>query len=237
MLRALFWKEWQEQSWRLALASIGLIGFTAIGLKTRIVPDEATIMITLIISVLILPMFSGMGLLASERTAGTFKHLMAQPIPRQRVLLAKVGMGLTSYALPILVTCVIVCVTVGGRELPTARLLEQYTALLAFGMVVFAWSLFIGLGCAREERYILMNIIVLVSWAVHGITVDEFELTQRFGQWAWDMNPFALIELLDGSPRLIVRDCLLAGAVQGVILLGLGYGIWIRFKRINGRAY
>ncbi len=62
MLKALFWKEWQEQRWRLALACIGLIGMTAIGLKTRVVPDEAIIMITLIISVFILPAFSGMGL-------------------------------------------------------------------------------------------------------------------------------------------------------------------------------
>jgi hypothetical protein len=235
MLKALFWKEWQEQRWRLALACIGLIGFTAIGLKTRILPDSDIITITLLLSVLILPAFAGMGLLASEHGAGTFKHLLAQPIPRWKLLLSKVGMGLMSYTAPILVTCVVVCLTVGGRELPTARLLATYVAFSAFGVLVLAWSLLIGIRCPRDDLYILVNIVVLVAWCVQGLIVDEFELTRRLGQWVWNMNPFALIELLDG-PSPTVQECLLVITVQGVVLLGLGYGVWFRFNRINRRG-
>lgn len=236
MLGALLWKEWQEQRWRMALACIGLLGLTAIGLKTRIVPDVAIIFVTLFVSVFILPVFAGMGLLATEYSAGTLKHLLAQPIPRWKVLLSKVGMGLASYAVPILATCAAVCVTVGGRELTVGRLVATYMALLAFGMVVFAWSLFVGIRCPREELYILVNMGVLVSWGVHGLVVDEFELTKHFGEWTWAMNPFALIELLDGWPRPLARECLLVSTIQGLVLLGLGYGIWIRFKRLKRRA-
>jgi len=41
MLRALLWKEWHEQRWRVALATVWLLGMSAIGLKTRILPDAA----------------------------------------------------------------------------------------------------------------------------------------------------------------------------------------------------
>jgi len=234
MLKALFWKEWQEQRWRLALACIGLVGFTAIGLKTRIIPDSDIIAITLLLSGFVLPAFAGMGLLASEHSAGTFKHLLAQPLPRWKLLLAKLGMGLISYAVPILATCAIVCVTVGGRELPYSRLIASYMALLVFSTLIFAWSQFIGIRCRREDLYLLVNIVVLATWCVQGLVVDEFELTRHLGQWVWLMNPFALIELLDG-PKPTVHECLQVVAVQGVVLLGLGYGIWLRFNRISRR--
>jgi len=234
MLKALFWKEWQEQRWRLALACIGLIGFTAIGLKTRILPDSDIITITILLSGFFLPAFAGMGLMAAEHSAGTLKHLLAQPLPCWKLLLAKLGMGLMSYALPILATCAMVCVAVGGRELPVSRLVAGYMALLAFCTAIFAWSLFMGIHCRREDLYLLMNTVVLVSWCVQGLIVDEFELTDRLGQWVWNMNPFSLIELLDG-PSPAVQACLRVVAVQGVVLFGLGYGIWFRFNRINRR--
>ena len=145
-------------------------------------------------------------------------------------------MGLISYALPILATCAMVCVTVGGRELPTSRLIGSYMALLAFSTLIFAWSLFIGIRCRREDLYLLMNIVVLVSWGVQGLIVDEFELTRRLGQWVWNINPFALIELLDG-PSPSVQECLQVVTVQGAVLLGLGFGIWLRFNRLNRRRF
>lgn len=39
MTRALLWKEWREQRWKMAFGRVMLCGFCAIGLQTRLIPD------------------------------------------------------------------------------------------------------------------------------------------------------------------------------------------------------
>ena len=119
MLKALLWKEWHEQRWRVALATVWLLGMTAIGLKTRILPDETIIGMIWTPTAVILPVFLGMGLFAAERRNGTMPYLMVHPVSRSCILAAKVIMGLLSYLVPMVVCGVVICLTVGGRELPS----------------------------------------------------------------------------------------------------------------------
>ena len=101
MLKALLWKEWHEQRWRVALATVWLLGMTAIGLKTRILPDDAVLILIWVPTAVILPAFLGMGLFASERKAGTLPYLMVQPVGRGPILAAKVIVGLLAYVTPV----------------------------------------------------------------------------------------------------------------------------------------
>ncbi len=97
MLKALLWKEWREQQWRVALATVWLLGMTAIGLKTRILPDLVILVVIWVPTVLVLPVFFGMGLFASERRMGTLSFLMVQPVKRKTLLAAKAMVGLLAY--------------------------------------------------------------------------------------------------------------------------------------------
>jgi hypothetical protein len=233
MLKALLWKEWHEQRWRVALATVWLLGMSAIGLKTRILPDIAILMLTWAPMVLILPVFLGMGLFASERKAGTLPYLMVQPVGRGPILAAKVIAGLLAYATPVVIAGIAICLSVGGREMSTADLAGRIAVMAAFGGVLFLWQLLAGLRCRQEETYILMSAVVVGGWIIHGLVVDAWNLTQRFGHWIWAMNPIAIVEVFDSWEDRQALEILTIVTVQSLILVGLACGLWFRFRRLR----
>ena len=73
MIRPLIWKEWQEQRWKLAFGCVLMLGYTAIGFRTRILRDIEIIISSLVLGSIFLPIFVSFGLVAAERSAGTLK--------------------------------------------------------------------------------------------------------------------------------------------------------------------
>jgi len=233
MLKALLWKEWQEQRWRVALATVWLLGMTAIGLKTRILPDIGVVMIIWNPATIILPVLLGMGLFATERKERTLSYLIVHPVSRSQILAAKVMAGLVAYVAPFLVCGLMVCLAVGGRELSTADLAGGFVIMGAMGIVLFAWQLLAGLRCRRGETYILVSVIVLGCWGVHAAVVEEWRLTENVGYWTWALNPFAIGNLNYAKPSEVWTVITL----QSLILAGLGFGLWSRFRRLReGRS-
>jgi hypothetical protein len=237
MLKALLWKEWREQQWRVALATVWLLGLTAIGLKTRILPDLMILLVIWVPTVLILPVFFGMGLFASERRAGTLSFLMVQPVERRTLLTAKAMAGLLAYTAPLLIGGIVVCLAVGGREASVADLSGRIVVIAVFGAALFGWQLLAGLRSRREETYILASVIVIGFWIVQGLVVDEWRLDQSLGHWIWTINPISVAELFDAwesrSPYAIWTTV----AVQSLITAGLMLGLWLRFRNLReGRS-
>ncbi len=233
MMTALLWKEWHEQRWRVALATVWLLGIAAIGLQTRILPDLVILILTWIPMALVLPVFLGMGLFASERRAGTLSYLTALPVGRGGILAAKVIMGLLGYLAPAVISGIVVWLAVGGRELSTAGWAGRVAVVAAFGGVLFVWQLLAGLRCRQEETYILVSALVVGFWIIHGLAVDEWSLARRFGYWIWAMNPIAIVELMDAWEDRQLPDILTIAAVQSLILVGLAFGLWFRFRGIR----
>ena len=135
MLKALLWKEWQEQRGRTALATVWLVGMTAIGLKTRILPDRTILSLIWIGTAVVLPLFVGMGLFASERSDRTLNFLMVRPVAHREILAAKLILGLLAYVAPFAICGTIVCLTVGGREMSLATLIAVHAG---FSSVIVA---------------------------------------------------------------------------------------------------
>jgi hypothetical protein len=237
MLKALLWKECHEQRWRVALATVWLLGMSAIGLKTRILSDVVVLIVIWTPMAFILPVFLGMGLFASERKAGTLAYLVAQPVRRGPLLAAKVIAGFVAYAMPVVIAGAVVCLAVGGRELSTGDLAGRIAVIAGFGGVFFAWQLPAGLRCRREETYILAGAVVLGCWIIHALVVDEWRLAERFGGWVWAMNPIAVLELVDAWHDRQLSEILTIAVVQGLVLMGLAFGLWLRFRRLReGRS-
>ncbi|MCF7975882.1 MAG: ABC transporter permease subunit [Phycisphaerae bacterium] len=236
MLKALFWKEWHEQRWRMALACVWLLGVTAIGLKTRLVPDGVVLGMIAFSMGFVLPVFAGMGLFAEERHAKTLVFLQVQPVYRWQILLTKVGMGLLVFVVPYAVTFGLVLITVGARELPLGFLVIGFMALVGFSVIMYLWQILAGLGAKRPERYAALSAAVLGMWMIQGLLVDEFARGTAWETWIWTVNPFALAELLDAWEYRSAREVWTVTAVQGVIAAGLVWAVWFRFERLRERA-
>jgi hypothetical protein len=233
MLKALLWKEWREQRWRVALATVWLLGMTAIGLKTRILPDAAILVLVWGPAAVILPVFLGIGLFASERRAGTLSYLTVHPVRRGQILAAKVFVSLLAYVAPAVIGGIGICLTVGGREISSGDLAGGLIEMVGLGVLLFAWQLFMGLRCRREETYILVSAIVLGCWAIHALVVDEWRLVESVGFWLWAINPFAVANLDYTKPSEVWT----IATLQSLSLAGLGFGLWLRFRNLReGRS-
>lgn len=236
MLKALLWKEWHEQRGRMALATVWLLGMTAIGLKTRIVPDGAILAVIWVGTAAVLPLFVGMGLFASERSGGTLAFLLAQPVRRGEVLAAKAIVGLLAYGAPFVVCGTATCLTVSGREMNLALLIGITASVIAFGLVLLAWQLLAGLRCRREETYALVGMGALGAWGLYALIWAELDLSGRLGLWGWALPPFAIMNLPDWNHQPSSENWAVV-VTQGLILTGLSLSLWLRFRRLReGRS-
>jgi len=236
MLKALLWKEWHEQRWRMALACVWLMGATAIGLKTRLVPDAVVLGLVAVPMAFILPVFAGMGLFAEERSAKTLAYLQVQPVQRWQILLAKVGMGLLVFVAPFTVTYGMVLITVGPRELPLRFMSCGLVVVLGFSVVMYLWQMLAGLSVKRPEVYAVVSAAVLGVWMIEGLLVDELARDTAWESRLWTINPFALVELLDAWGTRSMREIWTVILVQSFIATGLIWGVWFRFDRMGERT-
>ncbi len=132
---------------------------------------------------------------------------------------------------------IVVCLAVGGREASAADLSGRIAVIAAFGAAFFAWQLLIGLRCRREETYILASAVVVGFWMVHGLIVDEWNLTQSLGSWVWTINPIAVAGLIDAWESRASDEIWTTVAVQSLITAGLMFGLWLRFRTLReGRS-
>lgn len=229
MLKALLWKEWHEHRWRVALTCVWLLGLTAIVLRTRIMPDSQLLNIIGILTAFILPIFVGMGLFASERHNGTLVYLTVQPVSRSRVLAAKVIIGLLALVAPMAICGAAFCLAEGGREIGSAEIVSGLAAATLLSVVLFAWQLLAGLRCRREETYILASGAVLGCLLIYdGYDTWLSEIGVRQGFWAFT-DPLAVMGPGSGQIHIVW----MAAAVQSPILVGLGFGLWLRYRRLR----
>jgi hypothetical protein len=107
--RAIMAKEWHEQRWRFALGTLVLSGILAGLLRAQVIPfSEATLLVYWIVGV-ILAIFLAMGPVSMEKADRTWDFLLAQPISRADVLLAKWRVVLLQF-----VGIILIATTAGG---------------------------------------------------------------------------------------------------------------------------
>ena len=99
--QSLAWKEWHEHKWKLASLVATLWGITALVMLNtgRDVPiDDVLVAVRVILVMCIVPLaiFVGLGTAAGERSRGTMSFLQALPVPMWRVALNKVFFGLAT---------------------------------------------------------------------------------------------------------------------------------------------
>ena len=89
VLRALLRKEWAEQRWRFVLGAVVLSAMLAGLLRAQVIPyNESALFIFWVVGIP-LTIFLAAGPVAGERSAGTWTFLLAQPVTRSNLLVAK----------------------------------------------------------------------------------------------------------------------------------------------------
>jgi ABC-type transport system involved in multi-copper enzyme maturation permease subunit len=164
MIKSLFWKEWCEQRWKLAYGCVLLMGFVAVGLRSRIVQDEVIFVFAVVGGSILMALLVGMGLVASERSDGSLGMLLALPVRSWKIFVVKMSMGALVCALPIVGCMVMSLAMAAGREMSANRIIAYYLGGIAFGIVMLVWMVAFGIRQPSEARAGLVGIAVFMVW-------------------------------------------------------------------------
>jgi len=214
MMKALFWKEWNEQRWKLVYGCVITMGFAAIGLRGRVTYDETILHLSYVIGALFLPLFVGMGLVAAERSAGTLAALLAFPVQPGKVLAVKVIVGGAACVGPTVGTTLLALLTVGGRELSAGQIAQLGVGASVLAVEVLAWVVSLGIRQSTEARAGLVGAGVLAGCGFAMLLVPGI-----FGRAGWRFLATLLPLGAIGMPAdqrlltpLVLTGCLLAWA-------------------------
>jgi ABC-type transport system involved in multi-copper enzyme maturation permease subunit len=186
-MRSLLWKEWHEQSWKLAFSCVLLAAIAAIGLHSRILSDADTLLGTCFVG-LLLPIFYCSGLIPAERAEGSFESLVALPIAPKKILLAKTILGLGQCAVPLLLAMGISLLIAGNREADSWRITSLYAHTIFAASVLLFWMLAFTSQLPSETRAALLSLGIWISLGMAGIGLKGASDALAL----WTPIPFAL---------------------------------------------
>jgi ABC-type transport system involved in multi-copper enzyme maturation permease subunit len=164
MIKALFWKEWCEQRWKLAYGCAVLMGFALIGLRSRLTPDEFIVIFASAGGSILMALFVGMGLIAAERNEGSLEMLLALPVRPWKIFAVKMAMGTLVCTLPIIGCMAVTLAVAGGREMSANRIAVAHLGGIAFSFVMLVWMVAFSIRQPNEARTGLVGIEVFVGW-------------------------------------------------------------------------
>jgi ABC-type transport system involved in multi-copper enzyme maturation permease subunit len=222
MIKALFWKEWCEHRWKLAYGCVLLMGFVAVGLRSRIVQDAVIVVFAAVGGSVLMPLLVGMGLVAAERSDGSLEMLLALPVRSWKIFAVKMAMGTLVCVGPIVGCMVLSLAMAAGREMSASRIIVPYLGGVAFSIVMLVWMVAFSIRQPSEARAGLVGIAVFMVWFFM-IILDES---------AW---------LLDGSSLVItpfgIFDCtldrnydILPKVISVQLVIGFCLMMWAAYR-------
>jgi hypothetical protein len=171
-LPRLIWKEWHEQSWKLGFSCVVLGAAAVIGLRCRIISDQAMIAGVCIAGLCLLPILAATGLVPAERADETLESLLALPVRPWKILLVKTAMGSLLCAGPMAAAAVLSWLVAGGRELPSEMTAIVFARSTLAAISLFVWMMALTIHLPNETRAGLLSLGVLIFWLVAEIGLD-----------------------------------------------------------------
>ena len=188
-VRNLLWKEWREQRWKLMLGSTILAGLAGIGLWVQIVPSDEVIRLSVLVGMLLWPIFVAMGLVAYERGEGSLHSLLALPVPGELVLVVKLVVGAVACVVPLGAAAAVVAVLAGGRDVPVAEVLANYAGAAVVALSLMLWTVCFSVRQPTEGRAGLVGTLVML--------VIVFSATGALDARWGCVNPVSALGLVD----------------------------------------
>ena len=127
---SLVWKEWHEHKWKLA-AIVTILWAPTVALAYFIDGDPELLLIGMLFSLVPLSIFVGLGTAAGERSRGTLPFLQSLPLPMRSVALCKIGFGVATVIIPVLLTLGLVLIW---------SLIREWLAIEPSRLLQWLWS-------------------------------------------------------------------------------------------------
>jgi hypothetical protein len=217
VLRSLFWKEWHEHRWKVLFGSVVVAGCAAVGLRTRLLPDEAIVVFYAVGAAFLLPILAAMDLVAGERADGSLSTLMSMPVRPSVVLAVKMIVGSVAYIIPQAAGMLAAILIAGGRELPASFFVRVFAGCTAFGLCLLVWTVALAIRQPSEARVALVGLAIVILWCGVGMAGETvFSLPTD-----WFFLVFTPFGYLAAGLDRVRESFALAVFTQGLAAVGL----------------
>ena len=183
----LIWKEWREQRWKLALGCVLLVGFTLIGLRTRVTPDHIVLMLGMLLGGVVPPLIAATDVVAAERSTGVLSNLLGLPIRPWKILAVKLAMAAAMCLVPILAAGLVAWWIAGGREVESWHLWAMCAATAGMAVSVLVWTVAFSIHQPSEARAGMIGLAILIAWLLIVSFYGGFD--QRLPKWVMTLLP------------------------------------------------
>lgn len=199
MIRALIWKEWREQRWRLVFGCVLLMGTTAIGLRAHMIEDAAILILaTMILGGFFLPILAAIEAIGTSREEGSVPFIAALPARPRTVFSVKACVALATVVVPIAGACLVAFFMTGGREEGPEVMLFIPIVGAWIGINLVIWTMAFGATQPTEARVGVVGIAVLAAWFVHINAMETFTRGNSSARrLACSPNPLSSTEILN----------------------------------------
>jgi ABC-type transport system involved in multi-copper enzyme maturation permease subunit len=200
MLKAILWKEWREQRWKLAFGTVMLLFFTGSFLAARVTSNKETVLIICGFGGILLTIYSAMGVFAPEHINRTKNFLISKPVQPWKTFLCKWFFGWLNFTVPILVSTLgFILVVIGDqgmREFTLHKFLQAPICMVAFATMYY--TLVCGLAPRKtgEAGVGLTGLLVFVGLVIYGMIIS----TPKNPNPLQYFNPFEILGFLDPVP-------------------------------------
>ncbi len=226
-----------HQSWSTLLLGCFIVaGFTAMGLQSRLIPDEMVVVLaTLLVGGVIFPLLVAMGVVATERAEGSVNVLLRLPMPAWVVLGVKTIVALLVVFTPIALAAGVMMIIAGSREVEGQALtgLFLYAMVLAANMLL--WTLCIGIHQPSEARVGMVG-IGLIGLAFFVAAIVETVFTKHTLRPLMQWTLWGGLDALDragGANTTTLQLMLDSIWKQALVLLVLWVITAYRFGRVG----
>lgn len=242
MIKALLWKEYREQRWKLAFGTVMLLFVTGSLLAARLASGREIVMVVWVLGGLVLALYSAMGVLAPERTNGTTLFLAARPVRAWESFAAKWLMGWLNVAGPMVACSVVLLVWPMARayvagEGSVGVIVRRTIGGLGVATMFYTLTVCVAPRRVGEAGVGLTGLGVFLFLLGHVMVLQEFMPNPWVGQLTLVqqgvlyMNPLLWIEFVEPRFQGSVPFMLGEQAVVFAVVLWWGWRGWRRSLR------
>ena len=244
--QSLAWKEWHEHKWKLAALTGVLCGATSVALLSLLREDFDSLdgfIPMLVMGMIPLTLFIGMGEAAGENANRTMPFLQSLPVPMWKAAVWKLVFGAFTCLMPILFTILLIAAwydiadmlgkhpktILGLAEVPSFKSMAMehplgawiLSALVMGGSIsasLFIWTTALGVNCKSDVAAGAVALLGIVGWwfAVF-VLASLTENWPRFGHFEEELLATAGLAASPGGLSLVLSE----GGPRAPVVFGL----------------